>query len=463
MTKKYNLYIAALSVTVFLISLIIPSTTTLLHPDSSGYIEFAEYRTAFYPVFLDIFQYSGFSIEQVPILQTFVFSVSLYYLLWTLAQVCEKKSLLIIYVFLLIGNIWLVSLHKAILTESIYISLNMAAMAALINFFNTKSVKHIAIFALMTGLAMGVRPAGIAMLALFPIIIFAAKNYFVEFRWSWIFSLFLPIIATQLVETVLYRGYHGDIERGSIMPIIIFGKGAMIKGDFKFNGPNQKVLHEFSNELDLEYDKVNLFLDKIPYFWLKNQALPNYEVHAQFHVLRHKRDYFSKIAKVDSDKLLMELGKQRMLQGINQWIKNSLYHYAASWALRVTSFPPFVKEYNDWIKSQADIPFNKEIKYLPMKGKKASIISMIAFPGLLISGLLSGIIGISFLVMLVAQQRMPLLFMLSGILSLSVHGMLIFSSFANIATPRYTTTQFPILALALLLFLFWAFKKYRHK
>jgi hypothetical protein len=306
----------------------------------------------------------------------------------------------------------------------------------------------------MLGLAASVRPSGVAMFVLFPVVILAASNYLKEFKWSWIFAIILPIVATQILESTLYRGYHGDIKRGSIMPVIIFGHGAMIEGDFKFNGIHKNVLEQYSKEIDLEFSEVKPFLDKIPYFWLKNQSLPNYEIYAQFKVLKEdRRNYFAEIAGVGRDELLMEIGKQRMLQGIDQWIENSLNYYAASWALRVTSFPPFVSDYNTWINNQDSIPFNKNIKYLPLKGgKNPSMISMITFPALLIAGIVSGIIGAVFIVLLILGERMPLTLILSGIFSLSVHGMLLFLSFVNVATPRYTTTQFPLLLLTFFMF-----------
>jgi len=453
-TKYHNLFLVSLAVFVFIISLLTQDPENLIHPDSSGYLNFYTYRTAFYPVFLDIFFYLGVSIDEIPIVQSLFFSLSIYYLLRTLYKIYNNKIFLIVYVVLLVGNVWLMSLHGAILTESIYISLNIAAMTALINFFYSGDTRHILIFSLMLGLAASVRPSGVAMFVLFPVVILAASNYLKEFKWSWIFAIILPIVATQILESTLYRGYHGDIKRGSIMPIIIFGHGAMIEGDFKFNGIHKNVLEQYSKEIDLEFSEVKPFLDKIPYFWLKNQSLPNYEIYAQFKVLKEdRRNYFAEIAGVGRDELLMEIGKQRMLQGIDQWIENSLNYYAASWALRVTSFPPFVSDYNTWINDQTSIPFNKEIKYLPMNGKEPSMISMIAFPGLLISGVVSGLIGIMFIVMLLFRKEMPLMFILSGIFSISVHGTLIFSSFVNVATPRYTTTQFPILLLALIMFI----------
>jgi hypothetical protein len=454
MSFKSIFFTASLACAVFLIILILPSTSTLIHPDSSGYLEFSEIRTAFYPAFLSVLLYFGLSIEQIPVIQIIIFSISLFYLLNSLIKICDKRLFLSIFVFLLIGNIWLISLQKTILSESIYISSNIAAMAALINFFNTKLTRHIVIFAFLIGISMGIRPSGIAILALFPVIIFSAKNYFQEFRWKWVFALIFPIIVAQVIETALYRSYHGDIKRGSIMPVIIFGHGAMIEGDFKFNGIHKNVLEQYSKEIDLEFSEVKPFLDKIPYFWLKNQSLPNYEIYAQFKVLKEdRRNYFAEIAGVGRDELLMEIGKQRMLQGIDQWIENSLNYYAASWALRVTSFPPFVSDYNTWINNQDSIPFNKNIKYLPLKGgKNPSMISMITFPALLIAGIVSGIIGAVFIVLLILGERMPLTLILSGIFSLSVHGMLLFLSFVNVATPRYTTTQFPLLLLTFFMF-----------
>jgi hypothetical protein len=80
---------------------------------------------------------------------------------------------------------------------------------------------------------------------------------------------------------------------------------------------------------------------------------------------------------------------------------------------------------------------------------------MIAFPGLLLAGVISGLIGIIFLIMLLLRREIPLYFMLSGILSVSVHGMLFFYSFVNIATPRYTIAQFPILLLVFFFFFLW--------
>ena len=465
MRAKYdNLFLIGLAVFVFITSLLAPSTSTLLHPDSLGYLNFDKYRSALYPVFLDIFIYSGISIEQVPILQIFLFSFSVYYLLRAISRVCNNKLLLSMYVILLVGNIWLISLHKAILSESIYISSNMVAIAALINFFKVKSTKYILIFSLMIGLSIGIRPSGIAMLLIFPFIVIAANNYFKEFRWSWIFALIIPIIVMQLFESVLYRSYHGDSNRESILPVIIFGKGAIVDGSFKFNGPYKNILEQYSKEIDLEYGEVRSFLDKIPFFWLKNQSLPNYEIYAQFNVLRDRRNYFARMAGVTSNELMMEVGKQRILQGINQWIENSLYHYAASWALRVTSFPPFVREYNDWIKVQANIPFNKKIEFLPLKGGKSpSIISMIVFPGLLISGIVSMLIGITFITLLLLRRKMSLMFIFPGLLSIGVHGMLLFSSFVNVATPRYTITQFPVLLLVIVMFLFFIFETIKGK
>ncbi len=455
--KNTNIFLIGLTVLSFIISLSIPSVGPLLHPDSSGYIQFAEFRTAFYPVFLDVSRYFGITINQIPILQISIFSLSLFFLLKVLLEVTDKKVFIFLYVVILIGNIWLTSLHKYILTESLYISLNLAAVSALINFFLKGSLKYILIFSFMVGLAIGVRPSGVYLLVLFPIILLAAKNYFKNFQWKWIVVLIIPILITQLAESALYYKYHGTTQRGSLLPTLVFGKGATMKGDFVFSGSNKEVLEKYSDEVDLEFGKVAPFLEKMPYFWLKTQSLPNYEIYAQFNILRNKRDYYAKEAGVSKNELMMELGKQRIFQSVDQWIKNSIYYYVGSWGLRVTTFPPFVDDYNNWVLNQSDIPLNNSIKYLPLKGDlKPSSVSMIVFPMLLLAGMVSGIIGLVFLVMLLQKREISLLFILSGLLSIMVHGSIIFASIINVATPRFTVTQFPLLLLVFLFVILWA-------
>ena len=453
---RNNLFLAVLALLTFVSSLLLPSTTRLLHPDSSGYIDFFEFRTSFYPVFLDIFSYFGLSIEQIPIVQVLIFSLSLYYLLRSLSNMCIKKISIFLYVVALVGNIWFISLHKAILTESLYISLNIIAVSSLINFLFNGHIKHLFLFSLTIGLAMGVRPSGVALVALMPIILLSAYIRFKKFNWSWIAVLIVPLFLTQIAERGLHYKYHGKINRTSIMDPIIFGKGAMIEGSFQYSGPYKNILEEYSSEVDLEFREVRSFIEKIPFFWLKNQSLPNYELYAQFQLLRNRHDFYAEKASVSKHEIMRELGKQRIYNGIDQLIKNSLYYYAGSWGLRVTTFPYFVKEYNEWALEQSKIPKNTAIPYLPLKGElESSIVSMIAFPGLLLAGVISGLIGIIFLIMLLLRREIPLYFMLSGILSVSVHGMLFFYSFVNIATPRYTIAQFPILLLVFFFFFLW--------
>ena len=461
MSFKNTHVLAALSIFTLIVFVVIePSFTKLLHPDSHGYLDFHKSRTAFYPVFLSIIRNLGLGINQIPIIQISIFSLSLYYLLLTISRLINSRLFLIIYVLFLVGNIWIISYHKAILTESIYMSLSMAAMAALINFFLNGSIKYIWIFSFLIGISIGLRPSGVYMIALFPIILFSAINRFKEFKWSWVFAMIIPIVIMHIAEDTLYHRQHGNIERESILPIIVFAKGAMIENNkgFKFHGTHKKILEEYSNEVEIEWGKVRNFVDKIPYFWLKNQTIPNYEIYAQFNLLRDRRNYFSEQAGISSSNLMLELGKQRIFQdsGVNQWLTSGLSNYAASWGLRVTTFPSFVEEYNNWALSHGEIPLSSSIPYLPLKGDlKPSILSKIVFPTLLFTGILSGIIGLIFFTMLILRKKIPLLLMLSGIFSISVHGSLIFTSFINVATPRYTTTQYPILLLLLFLSTIW--------
>jgi hypothetical protein len=457
-SNRYFLFF--LTSLLFVAYIYIPSVAPMIHPDSSGYIEFSSIRTSFYPVFLDIAGYFGMSLNQIQYLQIFIFSLSVFFLLRTLLDLTSRKIIVLLYLLLLIGNIWLVSIHKSILTDSLYISFNLFAVSALINFFLKGSSKYLLIFSIMVGISIGIRPSGIYLLVLIPIIIFSAKKYLGVFRWKWVGLLIIPIIATSIIESTLYYQYHNVDDRVSLLPILVFGKGATMNGDIEFSGKHKNVLTKYSRAIDSEFGDVAPFLEKIPYFWLKNQSLPNYEIYAQFNVLKHKRENYATEANVSKSELMLELGWQRILKNPYQWLINSLHHYAASWGVRVSTFPPFVDEYNKWVLEQVEIPLNDSIKYLPLKGDlKPSIVSLIVFPALLFVGIMSGLIGIVFVIMIFTKKELPLLFVLSGLLSLMAHGSIMLSSIINVATPRFSITQIPILTLALLFLFLMLFER----
>ncbi len=452
--KENTIYVLILLSFVFVF--LMPPVIPLIHPDSAGYLNFHEYRSSFYPIFLDVFTYFGFSLENITTIQTLFFVMSLSYLLHSLLNVCKKKIFIVIYVVLLVGNVWVMSYHKAILTESLYITLLMSAFAALINFLHRRSTSDLFLFSLILGVTIAMRPSSMIFIVLLPIIVLIEYNKSRVFEWTLVATLIFPIVFTQLVEGAMYRLYHGDIDRPSIMSVIAFGKGAMMQGEFEFTGPNKDTLKDMSDEVDNEFSDVPLFVENIPYFWLKSQSLPNYEIYAQFNLLRDKRDYYAAKSNTTKENIMIEFGKQRILQSLDQWLINSLYYYAGSWGVRSTSFPYFISEYNNWASNENYIPLNETITYLPLKGDlDSSTISMVVFPGLLISGVVSGVVAVIFLFMLLFGKNMSLPFVLSGIFSVSVHSSLIFYSFINVATPRYTMSQFPILLLAFVFLALW--------
>ena len=459
-----NSYFSFLLTSVLFIAYIyIPSVTPMIHPDSSGYIEFSSIRTSFYPVFLDISDYFGVTLKQIQYLQIFVFSLSVFFLLKSLLDLTSRKIIVLLYLLLLIGNVWLVSIHKSILTDSLYISFNLFAISALINFFIKKAPIHLLIFSIMIGISIGIRPSGIYMLASIPIILVVARQYFGVFSWKWLGFLVVPLAVTHIAESALYYQYHDIDKRDSLLPILAFGKGAVITGDgVEFSGQNKNILSQYSQEVDSEFGNVPKFLKEIPYFWLKNQSLPNYEVYAQFNVLRDRRTDYAQESGIAKNDLMLELGYQRIIAKPYQWLMNSLSHYAASWGVRVTTFPPFVDEYNEWVLRQNSIPLIDSVGYLPLKGDlKPSVVSLVVFPVLLMVGVISGLIGLVFLIAVVRNKRISLLFILSGFLSLMSHGAIIFASIVNVATPRFTITQIPILTLALLFFFLILFEYFK--
>ncbi|MCH9844747.1 MAG: hypothetical protein K0U39_04490, partial [Alphaproteobacteria bacterium] len=68
----------------FMIAFITPHLIPLLELDSYGYLDFSEKRTAFYPLFLDMMQAIGLSLNAITIVQSLIFSIIFSWLIFHL-------------------------------------------------------------------------------------------------------------------------------------------------------------------------------------------------------------------------------------------------------------------------------------------------------------------------------------------------------------------------------------------
>ena len=150
-------------------ALVAPRAFPLVEPDSAGYIEFSNVRTAIYPAFLRIFGALGLGLEQITYVQLALFVLSLATLVAALLRAGMPRVLIVLMVVGLLASFHLPSYHWTILTESIFISVSTIGLAFWLDYLRTGRIQFLAAISLCVGLLIAIRPAGIAFLPMIPI------------------------------------------------------------------------------------------------------------------------------------------------------------------------------------------------------------------------------------------------------------------------------------------------------
>ena len=158
---KTPVFVAACATLYAVGALVAPRAFPLVEPDSAGYIEFSNVRTAIYPAFLRIFGALGLGLEQITYVQLALFVLSLATLVAALLRAGMPRVLIVLMVVGLLASFHLPSYHWTIMTESIFISVSTIGVAFWLDYFRTGRIQFLAAISLCVGLLIAIRPAGV--------------------------------------------------------------------------------------------------------------------------------------------------------------------------------------------------------------------------------------------------------------------------------------------------------------
>ena len=149
-----------------LVACLVPRYFPLIEPDSNGYLDFTNNRTAFYPLFIRLCRSLGLDLDQIAYLQVGLFAASLVLLLLALMRAGMPRVLVAVFVAALAANTYFPSFHWTIMTETLFCSVGAIAFAACIDFFRTGRVGFLAVFSFGVSVMAGLRPIGLALMPL---------------------------------------------------------------------------------------------------------------------------------------------------------------------------------------------------------------------------------------------------------------------------------------------------------
>src|SRR4029079_12055797 len=96
-------------------------------------------------------------------LQALLFALALMVLVAALIRAGLSKLLIVLFAIALGANGYFSTLHLTVMTESTFATVTTLATAFWIDYLRTGKVRFLAFAGLLVGIAVGIRPAGIAL------------------------------------------------------------------------------------------------------------------------------------------------------------------------------------------------------------------------------------------------------------------------------------------------------------
>ena len=394
-----------------------PSYYPIIEPDSAEYLDFSYLRTSVYPLFLRCLLSLGLTTLQITHVQLALFGVALCVLLVVLRRVSLPRWMAVAVTVALMNPLF-AGYHRVILTESIFASVTVAALAAWIEYFRTSRVVWLAVASLLVGVLIGIRPAAIG---LEPALIIS---------WWSRRAIMIPY------------GY---------LPNTTAAEAAMIiESGMTFTGPHALLLEKLAQTILEQYAPVQKFVAGVPTIVGRANVEAVFEVTAIAIALD---DLFQKAATsagTTAAQLRMEFGKQVIAQNLSGYVKLVLLHYIGQWAVAAPNFPPISRAINAYVEQAGPVPLSQ---YVPQDAvrPKASLYSVLFFPPFAVMGVVTLIMSLVLLWRLVRPARVeshaPPLFEIATLFALMCQTYTVLISCITFAQPRYLMAVYPQLVL----------------
>ena len=297
--------------------------------DSDGYIDFDAYRTAGYPLFLDIARAFFGTVEAASSIQLLLAAVAFVFLGWSLHQALRAPLLALVVVVALFGNPEIARLHPVILTDSAFVSLLCVMSGAMAMLVARPSAAWAMMSAMACGLAVAVRPAGVSLLPIWPILFWFIWPRCAGRRLHLVATVVVTLAICGLVETAAWKARHGvGTERPNLSNLHLFAKALMM----------EPVVVAQSDELDRFLDvarrRMAAARDLVagaPDSQIGLVLRARYELEGQQRLFRDEVEALAKRRGVSVDRLKGEIGWRAVLAAPSAWAKNVAVHYVGLW------------------------------------------------------------------------------------------------------------------------------------
>lgn len=430
---------------------------------------------ALYPRFLkavaDIFG----TIEAVPKVQIVVLSMSIFFLSWSFSRALKMPRLALVFALIVFCECALVRFDSLIMQESLFISFSFMMVGFILMFLERPTVGLAALGSLMCGLAIAVRPAGLSLLAIWPVALWFVWNRYGGQRRQLLAGIVGSLALCTLVETVVWRvTYDSSRGRPNLANVHLFAKVLMMDREPEFTAEHVRdsELMEFLTASRRTTEPLREAFAASAGWQTRSILLEQFETVVQ--LMAHRPPFRAWIIRLSHrahegegvtnwNHILGDVSWSALFASPGYWAANAWTHYRALWANYRIYDEGFSRRHMAYIgtldenrlleQSGATAPLRPKVRWAVGLNRVGTILFFLASMAAMLAAVWQRLArpagGIE-----VGLQA-------AAIVALMVHGYFLLASVFGVAQMRYAMTMWPFQILCGLLLLRWLLQRVR--
>ena len=390
-------------------------SVSAIQPDSQGFLEFSPMRTALYPLILRFVAWVFGSPLYAIYLQIVVAGMAALFLALSVRLWSGRWLLAFAVLIAVLANPYAATVHGQILSDSLFVSTLCLFIGVLLRMDRSPAPRYYAALSLLTGIAIALRPASFAMLALWPFVLWL---YWVgQSRRALATTLVLALAPGLLVasaERLYHRSVHGPAAP-SLLDLHLFAKAVAMGAVWPVGAMDadlRRAIVDFRRQTDSESARIRGF-------FARRQYLQEREVDAQYRFPIEPLLGAARAQGMEVHRYRRRFGLETIVAHPAAYLGLAATHYAMSWVLFTDDDP---------------LPVHKTVVRYGIMAIGAGTLALAA-------------IGF----VLLARGTLPQCLRVPWLCSLLLHGSFLLIGLTGVYVSRYTSDYWPCMAVAVLL------------
>jgi hypothetical protein len=413
-------------------------------PDSAAYLEMAPIVPLGYPLLLN-----AFGAAAIVRVQPFLFALALAALANEILTITASLPLVGVLIIGVVLTPDLATYHASILTESLFMSGVVAALACGVRLIHRRRWPAAAAAGTIIAIVSTIRLAASVLVPALVVIELLLWTRIPKHRVAILLALVLPSIAAIAGERALARAIHGA-DAGSLAGRHAFAKAALIDAAPSARHDDDPIRAQLDRDLEVRYAPVRDLVARAPQS-IRQSLMLYYETCLQWPCAEPTRAALSARSDAERDQRLLAAAIDRIRRAPAAFAALTATHVAALWTPRKLQHPDTASALTKFLAANRPLPFEREaFRVDPREALNFSGSGAVRWLQLLVhaAAWMTALIALAALIALVARRDTSNLFLVAALSSLVAHGGVLFSALFAAGIARFMISFWPAVIVA---------------